>query len=366
MLVVNQKSRVGARRGAVAVLMALSLVVLCGVAVLVVDVGYVRLVGAQLQNSADAAAVAGARSLYPELGNEIHVYAVANRDAVRSEAQKFTRLNRANGKAVEVNLNSSNDSAGDIVIGRLNNPSNQSETLTATYVNPNTVLVHIPMGEGHLNGPVPLFFAKIFGWTSISSSASAMATADYPTFAPFVVSEAKWNTLASGGNGDSYKYNDPNVTAGADGIPEIIVQPGNWNGNGLPPGNFGWVQIGPNQGANVLRSQIDMGPSESDLNYNGGSLAAPGQLSGKPGLVASVQKAITGGSADGRQYAGVIGQVKRIALYSSATGNGNAATFTITKFVSARIMAADLNGNPYIVFQLVTDAEKPAPVRITR
>jgi uncharacterized membrane protein len=52
-------------RGVVAVLVALLLVVFVGVLAVVLDLGHLHAVKAQLQNAADSAALAGTRGLYP-------------------------------------------------------------------------------------------------------------------------------------------------------------------------------------------------------------------------------------------------------------------------------------------------------------
>jgi hypothetical protein len=46
------------------------------------------------------------------------------------------------------------------------------------------------------------------------------------------------------------------------------------------------------------------------------------------------------------------GQPKSICLYSTVTGNGNNATYTIVGFVGVRIMKVKLTGNPkYVTIQ---------------
>ena len=56
------------QRGAVAVIVALTLVVLLAFGALAVDLGYLMMVKNELQNAADAGALAGARELYPDEG----------------------------------------------------------------------------------------------------------------------------------------------------------------------------------------------------------------------------------------------------------------------------------------------------------
>jgi Flp pilus assembly protein TadG len=66
-----------AREGAVAVFVALTMVVLLGVAALAVDIGYLYVVRGELQNAADAGALAGAQALYSPTGRQVNVGANA-------------------------------------------------------------------------------------------------------------------------------------------------------------------------------------------------------------------------------------------------------------------------------------------------
>lgn len=96
------------RRGNVAVMVAVGLMVLLGVAALVIDLGYARYVQAQLQNAADAAAMAGAMRLD---GTDEGVA------AARATAAEIAALNIAAGDGVALDENDGNDAAGDIVLG---------------------------------------------------------------------------------------------------------------------------------------------------------------------------------------------------------------------------------------------------------
>lgn len=98
-----------ARRAAIAIQLAIGLMVLAGVAALAIDLGYARLVAAQLQAATDAAAVAGAQRLNgTELGLE----------RARATAVGVGAMNQAHGQPVVLSLNPDNDPTGDIVLGR--------------------------------------------------------------------------------------------------------------------------------------------------------------------------------------------------------------------------------------------------------
>ncbi len=122
----------------------------------------------------------------------------------------------------------------------------------------------------------------------LSLEATATATVWYPALLPFATSQSNWDSLATGGWGDYFAH-DPNalsfgVTPESDGIPEIVMYPGGWDGESMPPGNFGIIQVGPSgDELTNLRRQIDRGPSLSDINYHGGSLASSDNIPGAQG-----------------------------------------------------------------------------------
>jgi len=98
----------GPRRGSIAVLFAVSLVVLLGFGALVVDVGYMRIVEAQLKNAADASSHAATQLLD---GTDEGV------EAARSVAMELARRNKANGKSVSLDANTAGLTDGGLVLG---------------------------------------------------------------------------------------------------------------------------------------------------------------------------------------------------------------------------------------------------------
>ena len=103
------------------------------------------------------------------------------------------------------------------------------------------------------------------------------------------------------------------------------------------------------------------------MNHHGGSLAAGVELTGQTGVNGAIKTAFNGGSADGTTYYGMIGEVRYLPIYSTATGNGHNARFTIVKFVSVRVMYVKMTGNPKtIVLQPVTSESELIRLRLTR
>ncbi len=346
------KRRRKRRSGTALVFSVFLMIVLFAFLALAVDVGYLCVVRTELQRTADVGALGGAGALYRPDATlaSAGYYLPPDPTAARQAARQIVRQNPTGGRLVDVDLNLANAPAGDIVIGQLLNPADQSGSLDATASTPNTVRVRVPLVTGGINGTVQLFFARMLGIDSTDMSASAMATIWYPALLPFVTSEDNWNTLGSGGAGDQYAYRPGSgsfgVVGGCDGVAEIVMFPGPWGtGEGLPPGNFGVIQIGP-EGLvlSALRRQIDQGPSVQDMASHGGRLQAGDRVSGRTGIKSAAKHAFLGGHADGRDFSGILGRVRQLPLYESVSGNGDNAAYTLTRFVAVRVMAIRLDG----------------------
>ena len=365
------------RSGAIYVLSAFLIIPVLAFVAFATDVGYINTVRAELSRTADSSALAAAAAIYPQIGtlSTTQYNVTPNPTVARNAGHDYAKYNgggayngTSSGDHLHLHRNFSNDADGDIVIGQLNNPANLTEPLTVTEDFPNTVLVRIALTEDHSNGPVSLFLAPVLGFANVDVSAWAMAVVEFPSLLPFATSEDKWNSLATGGDGDSYYYGSGGVTSGWDGLSEIQIFPdNNWDGTGLPPGNFGSLQIGPIAGTEILRRQIDKGPSMSDFAHHGGTLSADMQIPGKTGVNGDIKTAFNGGNADEREYAGIIGKTRFMPLYSAVSGNGSNALFTISRFVTVRIMYVKMTGNPkWIVVQPIDQTKDLFNVYLSR
>ena len=164
------------RRGAVIAQVAVSLTTLVGFAALAVDVGHMYNVRAELQRSADAASMAAAAALSDWSTGD-------PREVSATTAQAFTNANLVmnNGVTLEVSQTEEGQYEGDVIFGAasLNDSGgwdidwDESDTLKL-----NAVRVNVRRTEGSPSGPVPLFFANIFGFsdTDISAQATAVLT----------------------------------------------------------------------------------------------------------------------------------------------------------------------------------------------
>jgi Flp pilus assembly protein TadG len=380
------------RRGALLVLSAFMMVVVLAMVAFAVDLGIIINARTEAQRAADSAALAAAWELTTDaqlLGNSTTV-----QDNIRSKASEYANYNTIGSMTPYPQLNQANDAEGDIVVGRLNTPSNLSETMKFNSIlGDNAVTVRLRMLSTRDNS-IPLSFARILGITSTDVTAEATAIFDdnivgfrpnsqnpNSGLLPFVLHVDVWQDLMDGLTGsDNWSY-DPvtgNVTPGQDGIAEISMFPGGGggsagssggssggkgngkgssNGNGanqVAPGNFGTVDIGnPNNAAPDLLRQIEFGPNQSDFSYHGGQLLLDAgsqtmTLNGDTGVTASMKSAL----------GEIVGDGRSIMLYSQVTGTGNTAMFTVVGFAGIRVMDYSLTGgDKQILIQpsMVTD-----------
>ncbi|NIA06030.1 MAG: hypothetical protein GWP14_00065 [Actinobacteria bacterium] len=362
----------GARKGAVIVMVAILLVALLGCAALAVDVGYLYVARAELQRSADAAALAGAQALGRGLESPFGEYISAN--DIYSQAEKYAGLNAVVGTGVEVNRNS------DIKIGYLANPRDLSVPLQTVALDQcNAVQVIARRDSSNTDGEVKLFFAPIWGINSSEVSASAIAVLDDRFYAyrggnaiPFTLHVDTWDDEIIQGNGaDGYGYDKytGDVTSSPDGVPEVKLFP-NKEGSGCcckrrgkgcgnsnnGAGNFGILHIGSGSlGVPTLRDQIRNGISQDDFtdltgepmvkfyDYDSGNAVSYG-INGNPGIKAGIESAIQE----------KVGQVVGFFLHDSVSGTGSNATFNVIAMRFGRVMAVNLNGkNKAIIIQPV-------------
>lgn len=359
------------RRGTVTAMTVLSMGTLVGFAALAVDVGMLYNVRTELQRSTDAAALAGVAELATDArikGGSSWAGALM---AARTTGSTYGNSNPVMHVNLAVDSNTSNNVSGDVVIGRLNNPDNLTEALslpgdTTTF---NSVQVKIRKNATR-NGPVDLWFAKIFGKKSTNLETTATATLDdrivgfkikqgsnvLPLLLPLSIHIDAWNNLLAGGAGtaDAYSYNSTTkqVSAGTDGIMELNIYPGagttgksgGSSGAGqfpqLGPGNFGTVDIGsPNNSTADLSRQIRYGPDTSDLAYFGGELKLNDSgyvmLNGDTGLSAGIKDDLTA----------IMGQPRVIPIFNQVAGNGNNAMYRVVGFAGIRITHVDLTGS---------------------
>lgn len=140
---------VGNRKGIVFVYVALAFTVMLGFLGLAIDGSHLLLVRGELQNAADAAALAGAGALYNDPLNSAPDWSAA-----RTKAADFIRENKSDGVALV---------DGKIEVGYWP-PTTPDAPLTVVSNNPDqapAVSVTISRSEGNNGGPVRTFFARM-------------------------------------------------------------------------------------------------------------------------------------------------------------------------------------------------------------
>lgn len=347
----NQK-----RRGVSFALVMVSLVMMLGMASMTVDIGMMYRARNEAQSSADAAAMAAAWRLMDQNRLRGPSYVTSVTAAARQAAVDFAARNPIINAPPMLDANSGNSLSGDIVIGRLDDPNDANENMDFTDPSRfNAVHVFLHRDEVR-NGPIDLFFASVFGHETADISASATAafydgvigwsvndTTGNAGLLPFALHVDAWNGLLAGTltTGDSYTYNATTgaVTGSGDGILELNLYPGAGVGQ-LPPGNFGTVDIGSSSNSTAdLSRQILHGISESDLAYHGGTLELGTDgtlhLNGDTGLSAGIKD----------ELAAIIGKPRAIPIFTTVSGNGNNAMYTVVGFVGVRIMDVKLTGS---------------------
>jgi len=337
------------RRGAITILAAIMSVVLVGMVAFSVDVGFVLSAKEELQRSADASALATCWEYGKQLGKGANFSTAST--AARSTATQYASLNRVTGSAMSLNTNTSNDPNGDVVFGYISDFSNsQSPFLTSGTNGYNAVKVRLSKSSS-MNGKVPYFFARIFGLTgqTLQEEATAGLIRDVKGFKtpgdntnlgilPYALDQQTWNNLITNSGTDNYRWNSTThqIEAGSDGLVEVNMFP---QGTGSP-GNRGTVDIGSsnNSTADIAR-QIVYGISPSDMAQMGGKLEfdANGKLSlnGDTGISAGVKD----------ELASIKGQPRVIPIFSTVSGNGNNANYTIVKWQGIRVMNVKLTGS---------------------
>ena len=181
----------GNQKGMMIVYVALAIVALCAFVALAVDMGYMYVAKGQLQNAADAAALAGASQL-PDTGK------------ARAEAVTFAAKNVAAGSAI--NISSSGGNAltpdNDITVGNWNPEKYPANPYDENRLPVNAVKVRArrtgaaDAAGTSIDGPVDLFFAKIFDKTQMGASSSAIAQRPVRAGFYFAIGQAVCNSAS--------------------------------------------------------------------------------------------------------------------------------------------------------------------------
>jgi Flp pilus assembly protein TadG len=175
----------------VAIQVALFLVVLLGFAALAIDVARAFVVRNELQNAADAAALAGASALSGALTVSSSSGPWNTADAAaQTTAKSVVVLNSANGKPL---------ADAQVQTGYWNvtgTPAGlQSSAIKPGQYDKPAVMVTVSLSSGNNGGALPMVFAPVLGISTMPVSASAVAVISAPGYAgtgslfPMVISK---------------------------------------------------------------------------------------------------------------------------------------------------------------------------------
>jgi Flp pilus assembly protein TadG len=166
--------------GSVAVITAIALVALLGMVSLAVDMGQLYTVRNELQNSADAAALAGAGSLIQDYGAGAVRDAAAATQAAMTVAQRQSELSGQPAVAdgdrndLTITFGAWNLNAGDPATAWTEIGPTCSSTSNA-----NAVMITMQRGSNTVYGPVTNLFAGIMGFNTSEVKATAIAYLGY-------------------------------------------------------------------------------------------------------------------------------------------------------------------------------------------
>ena len=178
------------QKGAVSVLVALTLPVLVGAAALAVDLAYLHVVRNELQNDADAAALAGARKLYASGA------AALDWSGAATTASNAIALNSAAGHTL---------ADGQVLTGYWDTTQAatglQGLPMTPGPNDAPAVQVSLGKREGQNQGPVRTFLASIWGVYAKPVRVTAVAGVSSPGtiqpggLFPFAISKCMYDTF---------------------------------------------------------------------------------------------------------------------------------------------------------------------------
>lgn len=367
------------RRGAVAPLFLILLIPLLAMVAFSVDTGYICLVKAELQNAADAAALAGASQLLvPDFPGIELSSAPSNAVAdARNEAKRYAKYNYGGNVALDLL-----DSDIDVSYQSAYGTSIVPESPSASY--PNTVQVTLRRDKT-ANKPLSLFFAPVLGVSEWNGTATATAMVrnklqnitgfeSWPggpnaTLLPITVNVNTWNNfLKTGISPDGKRYDDFKV--------RVPLNTSDWNSNVSPsgtsdgtpevkgvypdrttPGNWGLIRLDPTASPSADNAErwVLKGPTPAELSKFGpdgmqATASKPLTVPAGPGLKSSLVP----------DFEAIIGQPRSIPLYTTYSDKGGSnTTYEIVGFAGVVVVNAVGRGNSIeITFQpaIVVDA----------
>jgi Flp pilus assembly protein TadG len=356
-------ARESRRRAAIVPLTAILIIPLLAMVAFSVDIGWLVVVETQLQNSADAAALAGTQEL-------VTPYVAWSLPGISGAQQNTIRNNAIQSAIATAKQYAAYNTAGNVQLTLLDTDIEVGYTDAQGNYNPNPPLSVFPNTVGitarrdaSANGSVNLFFAPVLGTSSIPLTAYARAATmegnvntlfalpnTNAHILPVALDVNIWRQFyQTGKSPDGQVYLNANNS-----LPELQVYPDKWQTDPNQPGSFGLVDTGiPNSSVPAFRNWLNSGQTPNDINYLVTnnlvpvSPSAPEPWKVGPGLQSSVVC----------NFASVSGEPNLIPLfvpvqpytgtstYQPTTGVGQNATYAIIGFVGITVTNANGSGN---------------------
>lgn len=307
---------------------------------LVLDLSRISIARDELQRSADATALAACWQLYDD---KVSMRTLG--ETTRNVQQTSSEMAAANRIANQSPTLSA--PLGDLQLGKFSFPSS-SFSLTNQLSDLNAVRVQLRR-QAEVNGEVQLFFSKLLGRESqaLQTTATAAMVSEITGFhlpglnhsnlqiLPIALDLETWQNVISGQTTDNFQCSGTSVSSGSDGLFECNLYP---QGTGSP-GNRGTVDIGSSNNSTAdIRRQIIHGISRQDMI----DLGKPLQFDTSGELLLNGDTGISAAIKD--DLADIIGQKRIIPIFTSVSGNGNTAWYTIVRFEGVRILEVKLTG----------------------
>ncbi|MGD2109479.1 MAG: pilus assembly protein TadG-related protein [Phycisphaerae bacterium] len=343
------------RRAAAAIMTLITLPVIIGFAALTIDVAVLYGTRADLQNAADAAALAGASELASDAMMQVRMGVESGSASTLLYASALDRASDVSALIQSFGRTRTLIEAKDVALGTINLNSGTEPMHTGVPAGAyNAVRVITRREERSSNGPVEFFFAPALGHVTGDVSASAVGAFDDrvsgfdpgseggPYLVPFTIDKDYYDTeFASGA--DQYEYDSGlgTVNSGADGVREINLYPLD-----LVPGNFGLLNIGRgDESSGGVADHIVNGVPPEDLEAeigtseltfsDGAGNPVTHSITGNPGMKSTLESDI-----ELR-----VGDVVAFLLHDQAVESGSNATYRITSIRFGRVMDVMIQGS---------------------
>lgn len=383
-------SRVRSRRsGNIVVLTALLITFLFALVAFAVDLGYISRTKTQLQSAVDGSALAAAIELGDGLGYGARLSPTAAASAGRAAASDVAYKN-PNGDQNSTSI----QTATDMQFGQYNwNATNMAWEKSWNTTPYNLVKVTVRRGGAVSggsagsggSGPLPLLFAPVIGYKYSNLNETAYAALQVGVgiqvtsgskqnaeVLPIAYDEQTWCQLIENkGSAPGVPYQDNyafDPVSGAitanqgDDVWEFDLYP--YGPNIAAPGNRGTVDLGGlNNSTADLKRQILTGLNPTDLSHFPANTirtdCGPIELNGDTGISAGIKAELDA----------IKGQERLIPIFSSVSGPGNNATYSIVKFVGVRICYVQLTGsNKRVIVQpcsFISPCVVPGPAAVS-